>query len=245
MKLRKYSFLIFLGISLIPLISYGHDVTSADKVILMNNGIPGYIYVGAKHMLTGYDHILFLVGVIFYLNNFKDILKFITVFTIGHSITLIGATYVGVTANEYLIDSVIALSVLYKGFENLDGFQKFFKIKSSNLLLMVFVFGLIHGFGLSARLQSFDIGEAYLLLKTASFNIGVELGQILALIPIVFLISKWRKYKSYGIFYRVTNVFLVVAGVLLFSYQIYGYFNPDTHHSHDHEHVHEGHDHSH
>ena len=145
------SFLLF------PLILAAHGVSSADQEILNNGGLLSYIYVGAKHMVTGYDHLLFLVGVIFYLNGFKDIVRFITVFTIGHSITLIGATYLGIQANEHLIDAVIALSVLYKGFENLGGFEKYLKIKSPNLLLMVFIFGLIHGFGLSTRLQSFEV----------------------------------------------------------------------------------------
>jgi len=176
-------------------------------------------------MVTGYDHLLFLAGVIFYLSGFKDIVKFITVFTIGHSITLISATYLGIKADEHLIDAVIALSVLYKGFENLGGFEKVFKVKSPNLLLMVFLFGLIHGFGLSTRLQSFEIGAAQFLPKIISFNVGVELGQIAALIPIVFLITRWQSKKGYPAFYKAANYYLVIAGVGLFIYQMYGYFN--------------------
>ena len=175
-------------------------------------------------MVTGYDHLLFLTGVIFYLNGFKDIFKFITVFTIGHSITLIFATYLGIKADEHLIDAVIALSVLYKGFENLGGFKKWFQIQSPNLLNMVFAFGLIHGFGLSTRLQSFDMGETQFLAKIISFNIGVEFGQILALIPIVYIITKWKKFSSYDSFYNIVNWFLVVAGIALFIFQMYGYF---------------------
>jgi hypothetical protein len=202
-----------------------HGVSASDQEILSKGGLLAYIRVGATHMLTGYDHLLFLAGVIFYLNNFKDILKFITVFTLGHSITLIGATYLGIKADEHLIDAVIALSVLYKGFENLGGFQKFFKTSSPNLLMMVFAFGLIHGFGLSTRLQSFDMGEGQFLSKIVSFNIGVELGQVLALIPIVFLISKWKKFQSYQGFYTIANWFLVLAGIGLFFLQMYGYFS--------------------
>jgi hydrogenase/urease accessory protein HupE len=170
-------------------------------------------------MLTGYDHLLFLAGVVFYLNNFKDILKFITVFTIGHCITLIGATYAGITANEHLVDAVIALSVLYKGFENLGGFEKF-RVKSPNLLLMVGLFGLIHGFGLSTRLQSFDMGEEQFLAKILCFNLGVEVGQVLALIPIVFIITLSRKRKQFPAFYKAVNWYLVLAGICLFAYQI-------------------------
>ncbi|MBW8245131.1 HupE/UreJ family protein [Muricauda oceani] len=207
-----------------PTVMLAHDVSSGDQQILDNGGLLSYIWVGAKHMLTGYDHLLFLVGVIFFLKGFKDILKFITVFTIGHSITLLGGTYLGVQVNEYLIDAIIALSVLYKGFENLDGFKKL-GTKAPNLLLMVFLFGLIHGLGLSTRLQTFDMGQDQFLLKIISFNVGVELGQIAALIPIVLLINAWKGKSSYEAFYKASNVYLVIAGIGLFAYQLYGYFN--------------------
>lgn len=208
---------------LLPLLLAAHGVSSADQETLSNGGLLAYILVGAKHMVTGYDHLLFLAGVIFYLSGFKDIVRFITVFTIGHSITLISATYLGIKADEHLIDAVIALSVLYKGFENLGGFEKL-KMKSPNLLMMVFLFGLIHGFGLSTRLQSFDMGADLFLAKIVCFNVGVELGQIAALIPIVFLITRWQKLKSYDAFYRSVNTYLVIAGIGLFLYQMYGYF---------------------
>ena len=208
----------------LPFLAFGHGVSDADQQILSNGGLGAYIFVGAKHMLTGYDHLLFLAGVIFYLSGFKDIVKFITVFTIGHSITLTGASYAGIKADEHLIDAVIALSVLYKGFENLDGFKKVLGTGSPNLLLMVFIFGLIHGFGLATRLQSFDIGTDQFLPKILCFNIGVELGQVLALIPIVFIISKWKNFKSYDSFYKAANYYLVIAGIGLFIFQIYNYF---------------------
>lgn len=200
-----------------------HGVSSADQATLTNGGLIDYILVGAKHMLTGYDHLLFLAGVIFYLNGFKDIIRFITVFTIGHSITLTGATYLGIKVDEHLIDAVIALSVLYKGFENLGGFKKL-QLKSPNLLAMVFIFGLIHGFGLSTRLQSFEIGTSQFFSKIISFNIGVELGQVIALIPIVFIITYWKKLKNYMAFYKAVNWYLIVAGIGLFIFQMYGYF---------------------
>ncbi|WP_178988509.1 HupE/UreJ family protein [Winogradskyella schleiferi] len=216
--------IVLIGSVLCPTLLLAHDVSAGDQAILDNGGLLSYIWVGAKHMLTGYDHLLFLAGVIFFLKGFKDILKFITVFTIGHSITLIGGTFTGIQVNEYLIDAVIALSVLYKGFENLNGFQKLFKVKPPNLLLMVFAFGLIHGLGLSTRLQSFDMGQEQILLKIISFNVGVELGQIAALIPIIFIISKWKEQPSYKAFYKASNVYLVIAGVGLFLYQIVLYF---------------------
>jgi hypothetical protein len=243
---------------LVPVFLLAHGINESDQNALSSGGLWDYIWVGAKHMVTGYDHLLFLVGVIFYLNGFRDILKFITVFTIGHSITLISATYMGITANEHLVDAVIAISVIYKGFENLGGFKKVFKISSPNLLLMVFIFGLIHGFGLSTRLQGFEIGTENVLAKIISFNVGVEFGQVAALIPIVFIITKWKSQPSYDGFYKIANWFLIVAGTALFIFQIYGYLHPheEAHsqeqihhpspedgetyrHTHDGEHFHE------
>ncbi|KXX67072.1 HupE/UreJ family protein [Flammeovirga sp. SJP92] len=218
---KKAFTLLFL---FLPILSFAHDVTSADQEILRNGGLFAYIHVGATHMLTGYDHLLFLAGVVFYLNGFKDIVKFITAFTIGHCVTLIGATYLGITANEHLVDAVIALSVLYKGFENLGGFEKL-KVKSPNLLLMVLIFGLIHGFGLSTRLQSFENGTEDLLAKILCFNLGVEIGQIVALIPIVFVITFSRKKKQFPSFYKAVNWYLVLAGIGLFIMQMSGYFS--------------------
>lgn len=214
----------FLALLLLPCLLTAHGVSDADQEVLNNGGLLAYIWVGAKHMITGYDHLLFLAGVIFYLSGFRDIVRFITVFTIGHSITLISATLLGITANEHLVDAVIALSVLYKGFENLDGFKRHFNVQSPNLLLMVFIFGLIHGFGLSTRLQSFALGTENFLAKIICFNVGVELGQVAALIPIVFLITRWQKLESYRAFYKAANVYLIITGVGLFVYQMWGYF---------------------
>lgn len=224
MKRRAQSGLVILLIFLCPFLLVAHGVSASDQEVLNNGGLFSYIWVGAKHMVTGYDHLLFLAGVIFYLKGFKDIIRFITAFTIGHSITLISATYLGIRADEHLIDAVIALSVLYKGFENLDGFRKWFGKSSPNLLGMVFIFGLIHGLGLSTRLQSFEMGTAQFLMKIISFNVGVELGQIIALIPIVFIITRWQKYRSYDAFYKAANTYLIIAGIGLFIYQMYGYF---------------------
>ena len=224
MKIKNQKFALFVVMAFIPLLGMAHDVTSADQELLRNGGLWAYIQVGATHMLTGYDHLLFLAGVIFYLKSFKDILTFITVFTIGHCITLIGATYVSITADEHLVDAVIALSVLYKGFENLGGFEKL-GVKSPNLLFMVGLFGLIHGFGLSTRLQSFDMGQDQFLAKIICFNLGVEVGQILALIPIVFIITQARKRAQFPAFYKAVNWYLVLAGISLFIYQLYGFFH--------------------
>ncbi len=225
MRARSLREILGVGLCLLPLALAAHGVSESDQEILRGGGLLAYIRVGATHMLTGYDHLLFLAGVIFFLEGFKDIVRFITAFTIGHSITLIGATYLGIRADEHLIDAVIALSVVYKGFENLGGFKRVFGVASPNLLAMVFAFGLIHGFGLSTRLQSFDMGEGQFLGKIVCFNVGVELGQILALIPIVFIITQWRKRDSFPAFFKSVNTYLVIAGVGLFFYQLYGFFS--------------------
>jgi HupE / UreJ protein len=152
-------------------------------------------------MLTGYDHLLFLFGVIFYLTSIKDVFKFVTVFTIGHSITLIAATYLGITANYYLVDAVIALSVCYKALDNLGGFKRLLGFKPPNLLGVILVFGLIHGFGLSTRLQQLPMPDHGLIWRILSFNVGVEFGQVAALAVLVLLLAGLRKtaaFKTWG-----------------------------------------------
>lgn len=223
--LKKISFFIF---SLNTLLCHG--VSESTATAMSNASLIGWSRFGAEHMVTGYDHILFLIGVLFFLTKYIDIFKFITAFTIAHCLTLIFATNFGITANAYLIDAVIAFSVIYKGFENLDGFKKVFSTKAPNLIVMVFVFGLIHGFGLSTKLQevatssNIDLSLSQIL----SFNIGVELGQIIVLIILFPLLSLIRK-KYFNFISKFTNWGLIVAGVLLFIFQINGYMN-DEHH---------------
>ena len=220
MRVRVIGFILFF----IPFLALAHGVSGGDRELLENGGLLAYIWVGAKHMLTGYDHLLFLVGVIFFLKEFKEIVKFITTFTVGHSITLITATYLQFSVNEYFIDAIIGLSVFYKGFENLGLFQKVLKINPPHLLNMVFLFGLIHGLGLSARLQSFTVAQEGILLKILSFNLGVELGQVVALIPIVYLINIWRKRSTFEPFFKATNTYLILAGIALTTYQLWHFF---------------------
>lgn len=209
---------------------FAHGISESDKAAMLSGGYLEYIRLGAVHMLTGYDHLLFLFCVIFFLTNFKDILKFITAFTVGHSITLIFATVFGISANYYLVDAVIALSVIYKGFENIDGFKQYLKVKSPNLMMVVFLFGLVHGFGLSTRLQQLPLGDSGLIMRILSFNVGVEVGQIVALAVMVLLISNWRKSESFAKFSKASNVALMIGGLLLFTMQMHGYLhtkNPD------------------
>lgn len=202
---------------------FGHGMSEADKAKALEASYWDFIELGASHMITGYDHLLFLFGVIFFLTNFKDIVKFITVFTIGHSITLVFATLYHIQANYFLVDAVIALTVIYKAFDNLDGFKKYLNVQSPNLLWMVFGFGLIHGFGLSTRLQMLPLAEEGLVLRILSFNVGVELGQIVALGIMLLLLSGWRKTASFAKFSKAANVVLMFAGFMLLLMQLHGY----------------------
>ncbi len=200
-----------------------HGMSDEDKQRILDAGFVEFVELGAGHMLTGYDHLLFLFGVIFFLTRFRDIVKFITAFTIGHSITLIFATLYQVQANVYLVDAFIALTVCYKAFENLDGFKKILKYKAPNLLWMVFGFGLIHGFGLSTRLQQLPLVEDGLVLDIIAFNVGVEVGQIAALVIMLFLLSGWRKSESFSHFTKASNIILMLAGFMLFLMQLHSY----------------------
>ncbi len=234
-------FFLFVLFLLLNTSAYAHGISAADMQAMIDGGNLRYIWLGATHMLSGYDHLLFLFGVVFFLTTTKDIVKFVTVFTIGHSITLIFATFMSINANYYLIDAVIALSVIYKAFDNNKGFQNYLGVKSPNLLLMVLLFGLIHGFGLSTRLQQLPLGEQNvdMLLKILSFNIGVEIGQILALIVMLIVLTQWRKTVSFLRLSKVANHALMFAGFMLLLMQLHGYlhttneeefgFNKDEH----------------
>ena len=231
---------------LVPMVAMAHGISEADRQSMLDGGYLRYIGLGASHMLTGYDHLLFLFGVVFFLTGFKDVAKFVTVFTIGHCITLIFATYYKITWNYYLVDAIIALSVIYKGFDNNGGFQKYFQMASPNLLAAVFGFGLLHGFGLSTRLQQLPLGDdnTAMLLRILSFNVGVEAGQIAALTVMLALLAIWRKRASFARFSFAANLAIVYAGVYLLFTQLHGYqhdSHPDSFRfpTEEHRHVHE------
>ena len=216
--------LLFLAASQL---AQAHGISDADKAAMLSGGYAKYIGLGASHMLTGYDHLLFLFGVMFFLTKFKDIAKFITAFTLGHCITLIGATFMHISMNYYMIDALIALTVIYKGFDNLDGFKRFLNMMSPDLLKLVFVFGLIHGFGLSTRLQQLPLGDDKfgLFMRIISFNVGVEVGQIAALSVMLIILAGWRKTASFAKFSGIANVGLVIGGALLFLMQMHGFLH--------------------
>ena len=211
--------------------SFAHGISAEAKRLMMGGGYLEYLWLGAEHMITGYDHLLFLFGVIFFLTSFKEIVKFVSVFTLGHSITLITATFLGISANYWLIDAVIALSVCYKGFDNNQGFTRYLGFKKSpNLLAMVLIFGLIHGFGLSTRLQQLPLGEkgTDMLMRIVSFNVGVEMGQIAALSLMLLLLTGLRKKEWGQNLARVSNDGLIAAGVFLFLMQMHGYLHSSS-----------------
>tara|TARA_B100000809_G_C15119694_1_gene523813 strand:- start:1338 stop:2027 length:690 start_codon:yes stop_codon:yes gene_type:complete len=227
MKLVKITTpVILLLCCLISVSAYAHGVDDETQSFLTSNkGIAfgPFLYIGAKHMITGYDHLLFLVGVIFFLYRTKEIITYVTFFTIGHSATLLVGVMADINVNAYLIDAIIGLSIVYKGFDNLGGFKKIVG-KQPNTKIAVLVFGLFHGFGLATKLQEFEFDKEGLFVNLLGFNLGVEIGQFLALGFVLLLISFWRRYDSYIKFSKTTNIMLMTAGFLLFGYQLTGYF---------------------
>ena len=201
-----------------------HDVSEGQGRTLGTDSHLEYLQVGALHMLTGYGHLLFLFGVMFFLKSLCDVVKVITAFTLGDSITLLGATLLGVRANPYLIDAVITVSVISKGFDNLDGFRKSIGVRTRDLLTMMFTFGLVHGFGLSTRIQHLPLPERGLVTHILAFNAGVELGQITALTTTAWGLALVRKdANDFGPLSRVANGGPVIRGGLLLLFQLHGY----------------------
>jgi hypothetical protein len=180
------------------------------------------MYLGAKHMVTGYDHLLFLVGVIFFLYRTRDVVQYVSLFTVGHSATLLLGVLGGVRANPYLIDAIIGFSVVYKSFENMDGFRRFFAVQP-NTRAAVLVFGLFHGFGLATKLQEFELAPRGLVANILSFNIGVEIGQGLALMGVLLALSYWRTRAGFVRHAFATNAVVMGCGFLLMGYQLSGY----------------------
>lgn len=210
-------------ITLLASQAFGHGMSEAEKQSIIEGGNLRYILIGATHMLSGYDHLAFVFGIIFFLTKFKEIVKYITAFTIGHSITLIYATFNAIQINYFLVDAVIALSVCYIAFHNLEGFKKWLNVRAPNMMAMIFSLGLIHGLGLSTRLQQLPLSEDNLLMNIISFNVGIEIGQISALAVMLFLIAAFRKSHVFKSFSKASNTLLVIAGAYLFLMQMHGY----------------------
>jgi len=211
---------------LYPSAASAHNVSKRDASFVQANSgraIAVFMYLGAKHMVTGYDHLAFLAGVIFFLYRLKDIVQYVSLFTLGHSITLLGGVLGGIHANPYLIDAIIGFSVVYKAFDNMDGFKRFLGFQP-NTKLAVLIFGLFHGFGLATKLQELDLARNGLVTNIFSFNIGVEIGQVLALTAILIALSVWRTQSGFLRHAFATNTALMAVGFILVGYQVAGYF---------------------
>ena len=211
--------------SLWPDTAAAHGVSARDADFVQSIdgvAIAPFLYLGAKHMVTGYDHLLFLVGVIFFLYRLKDVLLYVSLFTLGHSLTLLGGVLGDVRANAHIIDAIIGLSVVYKAFENMGGFERLgFR---PNTRAAVTVFGLFHGFGLATKLQEFALPQNGLVANIVSFNVGVELGQLLALTAILIALTYWRTKRGFLSHAFATNTALMAGGFILMGYQLTGYF---------------------
>lgn len=213
-------------LSLLGTIAMAHGVDDRTAQFLQgNNGVAlvPYLYIGAKHMLTGYDHLLFLAGVIFFLFRRQDIILYVSLFTLGHSLTLLFGVLNQIHINPYLIDAIIGFSVVYKAFDNLGGWQRLLGFQPDTRWA-VLIFGLCHGFGLATKLQDFHLPQESLLPNMLAFNVGVEIGQIMALMLILLLINAWRLSHSFQRFAVVTNTLLMTAGLVLMGYQLTGYW---------------------
>lgn len=221
--IKQSRWLLAVFIAFFASLVFGHGMSEAEKQLIIEGGNLRYIWIGATHMLSGYDHLAFVFGIIFFLTKFRDIVKYITAFTVGHSITLIYATFNAVQIDYFLIDAVIALSVCYIAFHNLDGFKEYLNIKAPNMMAMIFSLGLIHGLGLSTRLQQLPLNPDHLLMNIISFNVGIELGQISALAIMLLLIAAFRKSHFFPTFSKISNYFLILAGTFLFLMQMHGY----------------------
>jgi hypothetical protein len=202
-----------------------HGVSSKDARFLLSLNGPAPIallYLGAKHMVTGYDHLLFLVGVIFFLYRLKDILLYVSLFTVGHSVTLLGGALGGVRASAFLVDAVIGFSIVYKAFENMGGFKALGFQPDTRVAVLAF--GLVHGFGLATKLQEYSLSRNGLVTNIVSFNGGVEIGQFLALTAVLIGLGYWRTRSGYVRHAYASNAALMVAGFVLTGYQLTGFF---------------------
>lgn len=225
--LLKYASLgVMTLLALVSFDTLAHGVDETTKQFLQSHSgvqIVPFIYIGAKHMVTGYDHLLFLVGVLFFLFRGKDVLLYVSMFTLGHSLTLMTGVIANIQVNAYLIDAIIGLSVVYKGFDNLGGFKRYMGCQP-NPKAAVLIFGLFHGFGLATKIQEFALPEEGLIQNMLAFNLGVELGQCFALMFILLGINLWRRHASFMAFSTFTNTALMSAGMMLVVMQLTGYF---------------------
>lgn len=207
-------------------VAAAHGVTGDDKAFLEQNSgrqLLVFTYLGAKHMVTGYDHLLFLAGVVFFLHRMREVGTYVTLFAVGHSVTLLYGVLGGVHVNAYLVDAIIGLSVVYKALDNLGAFKRWFGVQPDTKAA-VLIFGFFHGFGLATKLQEFELARDGLVPNILAFNVGVELGQLLALAGILIVMGFWRRSRAFGRQAFAANTALMTAGFMLIGYQLTGYF---------------------
>jgi hypothetical protein len=210
---------------LLPVSALAHAVAEGDKGYIQEiSGVNliSFAYLGAKHMVTGYDHLLFLAGVIFFLYRMKDIGLYVSLFALGHSTTMLLGVYFNVGINSFIIDAIIGLSVVYKALDNMGAFQRWFGFQP-NTKAATLIFGLFHGFGLSTKIIEYDISPDGLVPNLLAFNVGVEIGQLLALTAILIVISFWRRTDGFWRHAYTANVVMMTAGFVLVGYQLTGF----------------------
>jgi hypothetical protein len=228
-RLTPLRLLLLAAIALFLLVSataaFAHDISEADRASVARIEGPApflFLYLGAKHMVTGIDHVLFLIGVVFFLYRLRDVVIYVSMFTLGHSLTLLGGVLLNTGANAYIVDAIIGLSVVYKAFENLGGFRKLGL--AINTRLAVLAFGLFHGLGLATKVRDLGLSENGLLANLISFNVGVEVGQVFVLTIVVTLLNLWRLRRSFAAGALYANLGLMAGGFVLIGYQLTGYF---------------------
>ena len=226
-RLRRSLFLPLLTLALLMAVmpeALAHGVPEGDKGFIQESTgvmLMPFIYMGAKHMINGYDHLLFLFGVIFFLYRLKDVGLYVTLFAVGHSITLLFGVLSNISISSYVIDAIIGFSVVYKALDNLGAFQRWFGYQPDTRAATL-IFGLLHGFGLATKIQEFEISPDGLIANLIAFNVGVEIGQLLALGGILILMGYWRRTASFWRHAYTANVAMMSAGFLLMGYQITG-----------------------
>ena len=223
------AFLVLFLFTAVPPDAFAHGVTEGDKGYIQETTgtrfLP-FLYLGAKHMVTGYDHLLFLVGVIFFLYRMRDIGIYVTLFALGHSTTLLIGVLTGISVSSYLIDAIIGLSVVYKALDNLGAFRRWFGAQP-NTKAATLIFGFFHGFGLATKLIDYELPPEGLIPNLIAFNIGVETGQLLGLGAILIAMGFWRRTRSFARHAYTANVAIMTAGFVLMGYQLAGYFIND------------------
>ena len=224
-RLTKRLLCLVLILLAVPFASdvFAHGVAASDKdLITHGRQLAVFLYLGAKHMVTGYDHLLFLFGVIFFLYRLKEVAIYVTLFAVGHSITLLYAVMSGTHVNPFIIDAIIGLSVAYKALDNLGGFQRLLGFQP-NTKVAVWIFGLFHGLGLGTKLQDFSLSTEGLVPNILAFNVGVELGQVLGLSAILIAMGFWRRSAAFDRHAFAANVVVMTCGFILVGYQLVGY----------------------